>query len=133
MYNVLIISHGDLAEAMLESAAMICGAAPEHEVTFLGLFPGDSPESFEKKILDVLSAWAGKDVLVLSDLRSGTPFNVAARLMQSHRFQHISGVNLALVIEALMSRDMMSVEETAETLREMAPETIMDVSQFFED
>jgi mannose/fructose-specific phosphotransferase system component IIA len=65
---------------------------------------------------------------VFTDLFSGTPSNVVARVLDGKGFQHISGVNLALLIEALMCRDSMSALETAGELISMAGETIVDVN-----
>jgi PTS system mannose-specific IIA component len=130
MFRILLVSHGGLAAAMLKSAEMIVGS--QEDVKTVCLFPEDAPESFRDRVTAVLEGWKAEDVLVLSDIRSGTPFNAAASLMQQYPFRHISGVNLAMLIEALMDRDDMSVEEAGNALMELSGQTILDVNTLLE-
>lgn len=130
MMKLLLVSHGSLAQAMLESAEMICG--PQEDIRALGLFPGDSPDALKESIKETLDQWNGQDILVLTDIRSGTPFNTVASLMQSYPFRHISGVNLALLIEALMDRDDMCADEVANELMAVCSQTILDVNRLME-
>jgi mannose/fructose/sorbose-specific phosphotransferase system IIA component len=131
MFKILIVSHGNLAEAMLNSAEMICGA--QEDVVAIGLQPEQSPEELGQIIADVCDRWSRDDVMVFTDLFSGTPSNVVARVLDGKGFQHISGVNLALLIEALMCRDSMSALETAGELISMAGETIVDVNLILQE
>lgn len=130
MLKLLLVSHGGLAQAMLESAEMICG--PQDEARAIGLFPGDSPDALRDAVTEFLDHWSGQDVLVLTDIRSGTPFNTVASLMQAYPFRHISGINLALLIEALMDRDSMSAAEVADELMAVSGQTILDVNRLME-
>ena len=118
MFQLLLISHGKLAEAMLESAEMIIG--PQQDVQTLCLNPEDTPEDFREKIARILEPWKDENVMVLSDIRSGTPFNAAASLMQSFDFRHISGINLGMLIEVLIDREVMTAEEAGNTLMDLA-------------
>jgi len=126
MFKILLVSHGDLAEAMLKSAEMICGT--QEDVVAIGLQPEQSPEELEQVIADTCSRWSQDDVMVFTDLFSGTPCNVVARVLKEKGFQHISGVNLALLVEALMCRDSMSALDTAAELISIADTTIVDVN-----
>jgi PTS system mannose-specific IIA component len=130
MFRVLLVSHGGLAMAMLKSAEMIAGS--QKDVKTLCLFPEDAPESFRDRIAAVLEEWKAEDVLVLSDIRSGTPFNAVASLMQRYPFRHISGVNLAMLIEALMDRDDMSAEKAGNEIMKLSGQTVLDVNTLLE-
>lgn len=132
MYKVIVVSHGDLSNSMLESAQMICGTVPPEEVSALSLKEGDSPDILYEQIEALLAMWEGEDILLFSDLRSGTPFNTAVRLMQRYPFQHISGVNLALLIEALMNRESLTAEECSEELMAMCKDTFLYVNPIVE-
>jgi len=131
MVKILLVSHGGLAKAMLESAEMICGA--QQDVQVLGLFPGESPDTLKEAVTNVLEQWRGQDVLVLTDIRSGTPFNTVVSLMQAYPFRHVSGVNLALLAEALTDRDGMCAEEVADELVAVGSQTILDVNRLMEE
>lgn len=128
MYRVMLVSHGELSKAMLASAEMICG--PQPDVVAHCLYSEDSPESLKERIVETLDKWDGEDILVLTDIRSGTPFNVICSMMEHRNFRHISGVNLAMVIEALLSSEFATTEEIAEDLKAGFSETVLDVNAF---
>ena len=131
MFQLLLVSHGKLAEAMLASAQMIVG--PQPEIKTLCLYPEDTPESFREKISELLTTWQDEDVMVLSDIRSGTPFNATASLMQHFDFRHISGINLGMLIEVMIDREIMTAEEAGDKLMELAGQSILDVNTLLVD
>jgi mannose/fructose-specific phosphotransferase system component IIA len=101
-FRIVVAGHGDLADALVSSAQLICGMVDDlHAV---GLQPGDSPESFGE-LLAVASATDGP-LLILTDLVGGTPHNVALAVVRRHPAAVlISGVNLAVLIEAATTTD----------------------------
>lgn len=133
MYKTIIVSHGELGKSLLDSAQMICGKTPAENVSVLSLKEGDSPDALYDQLSTVLKKWQGEDVLLFSDLRSGTPFNEAVKLMQHYSFQHISGVNLALLVEALMNMDSMTAKECAEELMAICEDTFLYVNAIVEE
>lgn len=130
MIAIIVLSHAHIAEALKEGAEMIVGDQPGFHA--FGLQAGESPDALRERLERALVAEAPNEVLVLTDLRSGTPFNVAVSLMEQHRFRHLSGVNLGLLLEALLSRDRLGVDDLCHTLAEVGPTTIVDVNAFLE-
>ena len=101
-FRIVVAGHGDLADALVASAQLICGMVDDMQA--VGLRPDDSPESFGER-LQAATATDGS-VLILTDLVGGTPHNVA--LAVSRRLPAavlISGVNLAVLIEAATTTD----------------------------
>lgn len=131
MISILLVSHGNLAAAMLESAEMIVGKQPD--VYVFGFQQAEAPEMLSERLQEVLHTKKPQDVLLLSDIRSGTPFNVAGTLMQTYSFRHISGVNLAMLIEALTQRYALDMNELCEELMEISALTILDVNRLMEE
>jgi mannose/fructose-specific phosphotransferase system component IIA len=100
-FRIVVAGHGDLADALVSSAQLICGMVDDlHAV---GLRPDDSPESFAERLM-AASATEGP-VLVLTDLVGGTPHNVALAVSRQTAAVLISGVNLAVLIEAATTTD----------------------------
>lgn len=125
MTAILLVSHGGFAKALLETAEMILG--PQELTAAVGLAPDDSPEVLQEKIEAALESFHGAPSLVLTDIFSGTPFNTVVRLSQRYSFRHLTGINLPLLNEALVSRDSSSPDELAQTLLESAPAAFQDV------
>ena len=102
MVGVVLISHGDMAKGMLNSAGMFFGDL--EQVVACGLYPADSPEDFDVKLTDAIAEVdKGDGVVVLCDLVGGTPCNRAAYKCSS-TVKVIGGMNLSLLMELLGAR-----------------------------
>ncbi len=100
-FRIVLAAHGPLASAFLASAELICGPLPN--VVAVPLEPADSPETFRDRLVQALGDPA-EAVLILTDLRGGTPHNVAFTLLRDFpRAVLVSGMNLAVLIEAATS------------------------------
>ena len=99
--RIIIAAHGPLASGFLAAAELVCGPLPN--VAAITLEAADSPESFGERLRAAMGD-PNEPVLVLTDLRGGTPHNVACAIIRDHpRAALISGINLAIVIEATTS------------------------------
>ncbi|MFZ3071129.1 MAG: hypothetical protein WA110_08425 [Anaerolineaceae bacterium] len=132
MVKMILVSHGNLAEAMLKSAQMIVGHQEEGMVT-LGLQPGESPDELQDEIESALKNFGSDEILLMSDLISGTPFNVAGSLMQKYKFRHICGFNLAMLLEALMLRGTLPVDELCESILSAFSASVLDVNTLLDE
>jgi mannose/fructose-specific phosphotransferase system component IIA len=101
-FRIVVAAHGELADAFVSAATLICGVL--HELYAVGLRPDDSPESFSDRLASV--AAGDEPLLILTDLVGGTPHNVAMTLARRlPAATVISGVNLAVLVEAATSTD----------------------------
>jgi mannose/fructose-specific phosphotransferase system component IIA len=125
-FRIVVAAHGDLAAALVASAELICGELPD--VLAVGLQPSDSPESFSERFF-AAAGNPGAPLLILTDLAGGTPHNVA--LAATRRLPGsvlISGVNLAVLIEAAMSIDALD-GDSVERLVAGGREALVNASQ----
>ena len=127
MIGVLILSHGNLSKGLVHSARMVVGVY--RNAARLSLLPGVSPEEFiaeiEKKIrlLD-----KGHGVLILTDIRGGTPFFSACRILREHHVAVVTGANLGMLMEALLNNEESDDLHTfAETVAEAGRYSISTV------
>ena len=126
MTTIFLVSHGGIAAALVDGAQMIAGE--QQNIRTFGLLPGESPDNLREQLREALEEERENEVLLFTDIRSGTPFNAAVSLMEEYGFRHISGVNLALLLEALMGREEMGLGELCDSLMQMSPMTILDVN-----
>ena len=101
MIHVLVVSHGDLGKSLITSAEMIAG--PLEEVSTISLLPSENLDTFGEKLDKHLDTLGDKEVLVLIDLFGGTPCNVAARAMARPNVESVSGANLPMLLEVVLS------------------------------
>lgn len=110
-FRIVVAGHGDLAAAFASAAQMICGRIPL--LTAVGLQPEDSPESFMERLV-AAAPDPDEPLLLLTDLVGGTPHNVSLALARRRPSAVvISGVNLAVLMEAAMSGDSLDSELVA--------------------
>jgi mannose/fructose/sorbose-specific phosphotransferase system IIA component len=106
-FRIVVAAHGDLADAFLSSARLICGLLDD--VHAVALQPEDSPESFAERLEAACAT--DRPILVLTDLVGGTPHNVALAFTRRHPSAVlISGVNLAVLVEAATSMDALDAD-----------------------
>ncbi|WP_186423106.1 PTS sugar transporter subunit IIA [Lacrimispora celerecrescens] len=127
MTAFLLVSHGTYSKAMLETAEMILG--PQSQVAAVGLAPSQSPDDLKTEIRRSIESLSGPDLLILTDVSSGTPANTIMALSQEYSFRHLTGINLPLLIEALISRQFVPIGDLASTLMQNAASTFIDVDE----
>ena len=125
MINVVLVSHGELGDALIRAAEMIAG--PAERVFSVPLLPGESPESFGDELAVALQEIEGEETLVLIDLFGGTPYNVAARRVLQENVECVTGANLPMLLELLMSRDDAPLPEMAESIAQAGQESVKNL------
>lgn len=108
---ILVMSHKEAAKAMLESVEMIAGK--QDNTKYICFYETMSNEDLMEEIEYATSSMNTENGLcILTDLFGGTPFKVAYMYAQkSKSIQVISGFNLPMLLDACLSRSILSLEE----------------------
>jgi len=111
MISILLVAHGKMAEGMFSSVKMLIGEAKNIDfVNFDNEMGQDElKEELDKKIVNVSH---GNQYLILCDIKGGTPFNIAAHY--SYKNENVAvfyGINLPILIEAIISREEKNLEQ----------------------
>ncbi|MBZ2174960.1 PTS sugar transporter subunit IIA [Schnuerera sp. xch1] len=129
MFNILIISHGSVAKGFYDTAEMIIGDV--EGVRFAGIQPGESIENFGERLIRLTDEiYIDDGLLVLVDLYGGTPSNVSIikLLNRYEKIQLISGLNLPILLEALGSRNFMSLDDATDNLINIGKDGIKNIN-----
>lgn len=128
--KIILVSHGPFSKGLMESVQMVLGE--QQDLTAHCLMPEETPAALSERLEAEIKEAGSDDILFLTDLYHGSPFNVVVSLMRDYRFHHITGINLPLLIDALMSRNGgLPIQDICERLVEQAPGTILDVDNLF--
>lgn len=120
MENIVLISHGSMAEGVKVSLEMIVGR--QEHVHTVSLRPDSDNLQFEKELNEKMKALNGT-TLIIADLLGGTPCNVATKnYLNVDGVKIIAGMTLSVVIEAVVNQQA-SIKE----LVCLAQENIVDV------
>ncbi|MCT3034883.1 PTS sugar transporter subunit IIB [Pediococcus ethanolidurans] len=109
MVGIIIASHGEFANGILQSGSMIFG--DQKDVKAVTLKPSEGPDDIKGKLEDAVASFENQDeVLFLVDLWGGTPFNQVNGLFEAHKdkWAIVAGLNLPMLIEAYASRMSMN-------------------------
>jgi mannose PTS system EIIA component len=102
---VLVVCHGRLAEALLDTAAMLVG--PQEAAWAIAFLSGERPEDLEAKVRAALARLEpGGAALCLVDIPGGVPARVAGLLSAEpgSTMETVTGVNVPMLAEALLRR-----------------------------
>lgn len=123
---VVIVSHGYFCSEALNTVQMIYG--PTENLVAVPLEVGQSPESYEQKLEQIVDSFEG-NVLLLSDLTGGTPFKTVMQLGKKWPVAAVAGVNIPMIIEAIdLRNEQNNLDELAAAITQSAKDSITDVT-----
>ncbi len=126
--KIILVSHGNYSQGMMDSVQMLLGG--QENIVAYGLYPEDSVTSLTEKLEKEIKKSGDEELIFFTDLYHGSPFNSVVSLTEHYKLHHITGINLPLLIEAVMARNGGSTpDEICERLMVLAPSTILDVGK----
>ncbi|WP_300120997.1 PTS sugar transporter subunit IIA [uncultured Enterococcus sp.] len=127
--KLVVVAHGHFATGAASALELIAGK--QEEVAVIDFSEGMSAQTVKEKIASELIDQT--EVLVLSDLLGGTPFKVSTELMAEFngKMNVLSGLNLAMLIEAAFARNMLTFEELVDKLITTAKDGVVDARSLF--
>lgn len=124
MIGILIVTHRQLGDALIDCVEFILGQRPE-ALDAISIDLRENAGGLHQKLesgIKKLKADGG--VLLLTDMFGGTPSNLSYSFLEDGRIEVISGVNLPMVIKAVNMRQEKSLTELAEFLETFGKKSI---------
>ncbi|RYL93835.1 PTS mannose transporter subunit IID [Sporolactobacillus sp. THM7-4] len=131
MVAIVVATHGNLSESLIETAGMIFGNMENVEqVTFR---PGEGIENLLEKYTAITERFDDDSVLFLVDLFGGSPYNAAGRFVaRRKKMDIVTGVNLPMLVEVLGKRlGGGTIEELVQTAKQAGTEGIKSFRDVF--
>jgi len=125
MIGIVVVTHGRVAEELVNAARTIVGELPAVAAVSIGWT--DDPAAANGAIQRGLEEVGGGDALVLTDMFGGTPTNLSLPFL-SDRVEIVTGVNLPMIIKASALREGALVE-VARAVREQGKGAIYVASE----
>ncbi|WP_454919664.1 PTS sugar transporter subunit IIA [Abiotrophia defectiva] len=98
--KVLVTGHGGFASGMAAASRMIVG--DQELIDWLPFEEGTNLSDYQAHIAASIEAYGAQGLLILTDFKGGTPFNVSMLLSQGHpQVAVLAGTNLAMILEAI--------------------------------
>jgi len=124
MIGIVIVTHSQLGEALIEAAEFIIGKRPE-ALEFVSIDLNENADLLRKKISEGIKKVDQKGgVLVLTDMFGGTPSNLSYSFLEEGKVEVISGVNLPILIKAVQTRKKSDLSKLAVNLEAFGKKSI---------
>ena len=124
MIGIVIVTHSQLGDALIEATEFIIGKRPEALVS-VSIDLNESADVLRAKIAEGIKKVRSKDgVLILTDMFGGTPSNLSYSFLEEGKIEVISGVNLPILIQAANTRTKVSLAKLAVKLEAFGKKSI---------
>lgn len=129
MVGIVVVSHGNMAEGMMDAARMIVGEM--EGVATVSLKESDAVEDLISRIETAVDEVdQGDGTLILVDAFGASPFNASARLaMNRKNIEVVSGMNLPMLLELAVQREGQDLQAVTQIALETGTTSIRTLSQ----
>lgn len=123
MIGGIIVSHGKLAEELLNALNIILGEVVNIDAISIGWY--DDVEESKKKIDQSLKSVNKKNgVLIFTDMFGGTPSNLSFSFIKDNQIEIITGVNLPMLIKFASLQRSNNLKDVAKKVVEQGKKNI---------
>ncbi|MBP5470475.1 MAG: PTS sugar transporter subunit IIA [Candidatus Riflebacteria bacterium] len=131
MIGIVVVSHGLLSEQLVAAASLILGEAKAVKaVTFMAR---ESLEDLRRKTTEATNEFVDDGCIIFTDIMGGSATNVSIEIMKSRNDVFVvTGVNLPMLIDAINSRESLSLKELAAQVSNSGVRSIINLKEFFE-
>ncbi len=131
MVGVVVVSHGDFAKGLIETAEQIVGALDK--VSWVSIKDRCNVDDIRKAIDKAIKKVnTGYGVLLLTDMFGGTPSNLSLTFLEKGKVEVLTGVNLPILLKLASIREGKSLEEIANLLKDHGRRSISLASEVLE-
>ena len=117
MIGVVVVTHGQLANELVNAAEMIVGDLPRFTAVSIGWH--DDVNDAREDIAQAIARVRGEEgVLLLTDMFGGTPSNLGMTFLETDKLEVITGVNLPMLIKLARPQPGMDLQALAHEMRE---------------
>lgn len=127
--RIVLASHGEQSKGMLNTAQMLLG--PQENIAAYCLLPEEEASVLTKKLEKEIETYGAENILFLTELMYGSPFNCVVSLTRETELNHITGVNQLMLMTALLNRTMegKTMDTLCAEIIEAGKQGIADVKQ----
>ncbi|MBW2568275.1 MAG: PTS sugar transporter subunit IIA [Deltaproteobacteria bacterium] len=124
MTGIVIVTHSQLGDALIDAAVFILGSRPEC-MESVSIDLNEKADKLRLMIADAIKKVKKKEgVLILTDMFGGTPSNLSYSFLEEGKVEVISGVNLPVLIRAVNTREKMNLSELGISLEAFGKKSI---------
>lgn len=130
MINYIIATHGSMASGVKNTLGILIGE--KKNLFFIDAYREDKP--LEEQIKSLIDSIPESDLIVFfTDLTGGSVNQTVIRYLKDTRIHVISGFNLALILELMLTANENKLDESIKSSIELAKEQINYINQMIKE
>lgn len=133
MTGLVVTGHGQYAQGVMSAIELVAGV-PE-QVQVVDFFKGEGIEELKSRMVQAIQDLESDDVLLMTDILGGSPFNVAVQLLAEpvgKNLKVVAGANMASIVQAVFMRENVPFEQLPGEVVQAGKEGIVDVPAMME-
>ena len=124
MTGILIVTHQNLGQALIDAAEFILGS-PLEAVQAVSIDLNEKADSLRQKIEEAIDQVnSDKGVFILTDMFGGSPSNLSYSFLEEGRVEVLSGVNLPVLLKAVRTRQQVELSEMIKIVEDYGKKSI---------
>jgi PTS system mannose-specific IIA component len=124
MIGIVVVTHSQLGEALIDAAEFILGSRPQ-DIVAVSIDLNQNVDRLREKIAaGIKKVSRERGVLILTDMFGGTPSNISYSFLEEGRTEVLAGVNLPILVQALDTRARLDLGELASSLESFGKKSI---------
>ncbi len=127
MAHILLVAHGNLADALLESSKLIVGEASTTGVDCLNMTEGKDMDQFVLEAKEILDADPDGEYLILADVFGASPCNSCLSVFRHANYRLITGVNLPILLDLFTNNNNKDLSDLWNSLIDSGKESIRGI------
>lgn len=129
MVKIILVTHGNLAQQMLETAGQIIGKPSEEGFATFTVTAASSVEKEAARLKETLVS-CEDGALILTDIFGGSATNISLTASKDLSNCHvITGLNLSMLLTAINSRKKLSAKELAEKIEADGKRAVINATE----
>lgn len=129
MVKIILVTHGQLAQQMLDTAAMIIGKPADDGFAAFSVTAAASVEQEAAKLKQTLCA-CENGAIVLTDIFGGSATNISLTASKDlPNCYVITGLNLSMLLTAINSRKKLTAKELAEKIEADGKRAVINATE----
>ncbi len=124
MVGILVVTHGKVAEELVNAAKMIVGKMENIATISIGW--NDNVAEARQKISEgIKRVDTSRGVIILTDMFGGTPTNISLPFLKNNQVEIITGINLPMLIKlSSLQKEDMELIEIARKVQERGQQSV---------
>lgn len=129
MVKIVLVTHGQLAKEMLETAALIIGKPTDDGFATFAVTTAASVEKEAAKLKTLLET-CQDGAVILTDIFGGSATNISLTASKDLTNCHvITGLNLSMLLTAINSRKKLNAKELAEKIESDGKRAVINATE----